>query len=807
MSPQNDRRSAALIQRAHEMFGRALALHQQGQVVAAQDIYRAILGLFPDHYDALHLLGVCALQQGQHQAGVDLIQKSLAYRPDNAQAQANLGNGLRQLGRHERALRCYEKAIRLRPDMLEAHLHRAQALIDLERPAEAVASLDGLLARNRDIAPAHILRGCALCTMERLAEGLAAFDAALALAPSAAEAYLHRGGALCDLRRAAEALASFDRALALRPDLAEGHAGRGRALLALKRVEEALAAYERATALKPADATMHNGLGIALLDAGRPGPASAAFRRAIALAPDLAEAHCNLGIALTRLLRFEAAAAACGEAIALRPRYREALLQRGNALLRAGRPDRALRDLEEARRIDPSEPFLPGQILHARMQVADWSGHEEMVAELLDAIRQGRPASSPFDLLAATDSLQLQRLAAEAFVAERYPATADVPLPAVPRSADVIRVGYVSSDFGNHPVTHLMLDVLQRHDRRRFEVHALSLVPAQAEPWQDKVRAAVTRFHDLSALGDQEAIRYVRDLGIDIAVDLNGHTLGARTRLFAARIAPVQVGYLGFIGTMGAGYIDYVVADETTIPAAHFGQFREKVIHLPHFQANCRHLDAAPAAPDRAASGLPDRGTVFCSFNNAYKVTPETFDAWMRIMAQVPGSVLWLYAGKAESSGTYRTRARKLGIDPQRIVFAGFVPLAEHLARHALADLFLDTFPYNGGTTASNALRMGLPVLTRMGESFASRMGASLLGAVGMPELAVASLQDYERMATGLGNAPERVAELKRRLAANLPSCPLFDADRATEALERAFAAIHARAAAKLAPDHIAIAG
>ena len=289
-------------------------------------------------------------------------------------------------------------------------------------------------------------------------------------------------------------------------------------------------------------------------------------------------------------------------------------------------------------------------------------------------------------------------------------------------------------------------------------------------------------------------------------MDLNGHTLGARTQLFAARIAPVQVNYLGFVGTMGAGYIDYVVGDATTIPPGHDAFFSEKVIRIPFYQANSRQLDVAAAPPSRAAAGLPAEGTVFCSFNNNFKITPAVFDSWMRILAGVPGSTLWLFAGKAEASGSYRSRARQMGIDPRRIVLAPFVPLPEHLARHALADLFLDTFPYNGGTTVSNALRMGLPVVTRMGESFASRMGASLLQAVGLPELAAADAQAYEATAIRLGTAPGDCAALKARLAAALPDSPLFDAAAVARTLEAGFAAAHARACAGLPPDHITVA-
>lgn len=804
MAPRTATPPPHLVQQAQQAFRQAVALHQQGRIAEAEDLYRAVIRLFPDQYDALHLLGVCALQRGEHQAGVDLIQKSLAHKADNPQALVNLGNGFRLLGRHDRALRAYEKAARLRPDEAEPQLLAAQALLELNRPAEALAAMDRLLARSGAIAPARTLRGCALCALGRFAEGLAALDAALALDPGSFDAHLHRGHALHDLGRGAEALAAYDRALGLRPDSAEAHAGRGKALLALKRTEEALAAQDRAIALDPRNAGAQNGRGLALLEAGLPAAAAEAFRTAIALAPGLPEPHCNLGIALIRMQRPEEAAAACGQALALRPRYLEALLQRGTALLMAGKPDKALRDMEEARRISPEETGLAGHILHARMQIADWRRHEEDAAALLEAIGRGLPVCHPFDLLGISDCGRAQLQAAESYVAARVPAVPAAPLPA-PRADGIIRVGYLSSDFRNHPVTHLLLDVLRHHDRNRFEVHALSLAPDSDDPWQAEVRAAA-RYHDLSRLGDAEAVRLARGLGLDIAVDLNGHTQGARTTLLAARLAPVQVNYLGFVGTMGAGYIDYVIGDEVTIPAAHAAFFREKAIRLPLYQPNAAHLAVAGKAPTRAEAGLPEDATVFCCFCTNYKITPAVFGSWMRILAAGPGSVLWIFAGRAAGSDTYRARARQAGIDPRRIVFAPFVPLAEHLARHALADLFLDTFPYNGGATVSNALRMGLPVVTRMGEAFASRMGASLLRAAGLPELATTSAQDYEAAAIALGAAPERLAALKQRLRESLPGSPLFDPARTASHLEQAFAIACDRARAGLPPEDITIA-
>ena len=621
--------------------------------------------------------------------------------------------------------------------------------------------------------------------------------------PELAEAWNHRGCALAALERMDEAIASFDRALALRPGFPEALSNRavamqasgGRAAGEGARLAEVLAVLDRVLAERPELAEVRSNRGSVLREMGRSAEAMAEYDRALAIAPDLAVAHANRGKALGALLRYDEALSSFDAAVALDPRATDALVNRGATLAVLKRHDEAARDFAQALAIDPGLPAVPGLLLHARANVCDWEGLDAATQRIVADVRSGKRSVAPLVLLAVTDSGQDQLACARTWVKETVPPSAP-PLWRGERYDHArIRLAYLSSDLDEHAVAYLMAGMFERHDRARFETIALSSGPDPRGGMRGRLKAAFEHFVDVRDKSDRDVAALIREREVDIVVDLNGHTQGSRTGALASRPAPVAVSYLGFPGTLGASYVDYVIADRFVIPETQEACYAEKVVCLPDtFQANDRGRVIAPRTPTRAEAGLPERGFVFCAFNNSYKITPAMFDIWMRLLAQCEGSVLWLVGGRDALVANLSREAARRGVDPARLVFAPRLPYAEHLARFRLADLFLDTLPFNGGTTASDALWAGLPVLTCAGEAMAARMAGSLLRAVGLPELVTTSLADYEALALALAREPSRIAALKATLARNRESYPLFDSERFTRQFEAACVAMLERA-------------
>jgi predicted O-linked N-acetylglucosamine transferase (SPINDLY family) len=644
--------------------------------------------------------------------------------------------------------------------------------------------------------------GAAECASGQFEDGLRTLDRAISLDPNQPLVHYNRGNALQYLNRFEAALAAFDRALALAPNYPDAWGSRGTALQMVGRLDEALASHDRAVALRPDFGLAHSNRGNVLWKSGRHKEALASYDRALGVWPNFVPAHVARGSVLQELGYAQEAIASFDLAIALDPACADAYCNRANARADLRQYEAALADYDKALSLQPGMFSVPGQAQHMRMQLCDWAQFDARIEALLAAQQKGGCPVLPLALHAMADALQGHLAAASAFTAGRFPATGRVfaRLPA----HDRIRVGYFSSDFKTHPVSQLMAGVLERHDRDRFEIHALALTSEPDDLLRLRVKDAVEHFVDLSGRSDPHAADLSRNLEIDIAVDLNGATTGGRIRLFADRAAPVQVGYLGYLGTMGAGYYDYLIADRVIIPEDMQAFYSEAIAYLPSFQAN----DAwAPveAGADRAAQGLPEKGFVFCSFNQNYKLTPEVFSSWMRILARVPDSVLWLYASNPVAVANLKAEAVRRGIDEARLIFAANVPLDQHMLRMKAADLFLDSHPYNAGATASNALRAGLPVLTRLGRSFPARMGASLLEAVGMPELIAATSDAYEGLAVELATRPERLAAVRRKLAESLPTCRLFDVEAFTRSLEAAYVAMYQRHRDGLPPEHIRV--
>jgi predicted O-linked N-acetylglucosamine transferase (SPINDLY family) len=730
--------------------------------------------------------------------------KALALKPGHPEALYNRGNALQELNRLDDSLTSYDKAITFKPDYADAFNNRGNALKKLNRLDEALASYDKAIAFKPDYADAFNNRGDALQELNRLDDALASYDKALALKPGFPEALYNRGNALQELNRLVDALTSYDKALALKPGYPEALYNRGNALQKLRRLDDSLTSYDKAIAFKPDYAKAYNNRGNALQELKRLDDALASFDKAITLEPDYAKAYNNRGNTLKELKRLDDALASFDKAIAIRPDGADAFNNRGYTLSELKRLDDALVSFDKAIALRPDYKFLRGTKLHTQMRICNWSDLDNQLKELEASVAEEQKVTHPFPLLGLTDRPDLQLKASRVYANEKYPAPGVLDKLKIRAADGKIRIGYYSADFHNHATSILMAELFEAHDAQKFELYGFSFGPDTQDEMRSRVTRGFNHFFDITKKSDREVAQMSRDIAIDIAVDLKGFTQNSRTQIFAERCAPVQINYLGYPGTLAASYFDYIVADKTLIPQESQQYYSEKIIYLPYsYQVNDSKRKISPKVFTRQELGLPESGFVFCCFNNNYKILPATFDVWMRLLKTVKASVLWLFQDNPTAAKNLRKEAEIRGIDPARLVFAPTMKLEEHLARHRVADLFIDTLPYNAHTTASDALWAGLPVLTQIGHSFAARVAASLLNAMDLPELITKTQEEYVSRAVYLANNPLRLAEIKKKLELNRETSPLFNGQLFARHIEAAYEEIHRRQLSGNQPEHI----
>lgn len=634
---------------------------------------------------------------------------------------------------------------------------------------------------------AHALHYLGLLHVQQgqLDSGIDLIQRSLQLDPNQFAALGNLAGALQEAGRLNEALAQLNAALALKDDLPQLWHNRGNMLLSLNQLDEAIASFQHALRLDPQLASAANHLAVALTLQGQFDAALGAADQAIAAAPHMADAHDTRGSALRRLGRPQEALASYEQALALQPQQLSYLANRCSVLEDLDRYEDAILALEQIRELDPHFKCIDGRLLHAQRRCLDWRHIRGLTDHVISQTLKGQLTDAPLNMLAISDQAPIQLACAQQAMADQPSAQRQTWAPRTLGPHDKIRIAYVSGDLREHAVSYLMAGVFEQHDRNQFEITAISLKPAQDSPMGHRVQAAFDSFLDVSHWSDAQIVDHMRKHGYDIAIDLMGLTFGARPGIWAQGIAPIQISYLGYPGTTGAPYMDYILADDIVIPPDQQAHYSEKVLYLPDcFQANDRQRALAGHTPSRAELGLPDEAFVFCCFNNLYKIGPDTFDSWCRILRHVPGSVLWLVDDQDIARRHAKQEAHVRGIDPARLIFAPRVAYAEHLSRMQQADLFLDTLPFNAGTTASDALWAGLPVLTQPGHAFAARMAASLLHSAGLPELICTDRSSYEALAIELAQHPAKLQALRQRLVDHRLQCPLFDTTRFTRNLE-----------------------
>jgi protein O-GlcNAc transferase len=681
-------------------------------------------------------------------------------------------------------------------------LQQAQAALMQGQHSQAAVLCRQVLSRDTRNAQARYFLGLAHAVGGEVDAAIEQWTQLLRFNPKDFAPLANLGAALAQLGRHAEAITRLRAALEIDGSQAQVHYNLGNSLLATDDIDSAITSFRSATTLNSRFPEARNNLGVAHRRAGRLVEAGAEFARAIAIDPGYSDARSNLdsavqalydlGITQHRAGQLDAAVSSYEQVLSLRSDISGAWRDRGAALESLQRLREALESYRKALELAPADVGASAGMLSCSVRVCDWS----RTAQSLQCLRQtptGLEAIHPFLALSVCDEAAEQLLIGRAHSrATASAVTAPVQLREQNRGSR-IRIAYVSSDLRDHAVAHLLVGVLEGHDRQHFEIHAISLRQEDRTSEVGKrLRQAVEHYHDFSAETAAAISERLRDLSIDIAVDLNGYTVGGRPEVFAYRCAPVQVSYLGYAGTTGAPYMDYLLADETVIPVGEESSYSEQILRLPHCYLPNDDRRAIGAPPSRAEAGLPEQGLVLCAFTNAYKITPAVFKIWMRLLRETPGSVLWLRAMGPEATANLQREAQARGVQAERLIFAPHVAgMAEHLGRQTLADLYLDTLPYNAHSTTCDALWAGVPVLTCTGRSFASRVAASALKAVGLPELITHTLEDYERTALELCRDPQRLRELRGKLAQQRLGSPLFDTNAYCRDLENAFRSMH----------------
>ena len=712
-----------------------------------------------------------AFENGNLESAGLILQNLLRIAPYTFDGLHLLAIVFASRGDHKGALEYYVKALKLSPNNASALSNYGSSLNALGKNLEALVVFNRALSINPEDSDIWYNTGNTLCDLGRHEEALNHYQESVRRNPGYYQAHNNYGKALFDLNRYEESLFHFDAALEINQDFLECLINKGEALRRQKRYQEALLCE----------------------------------RKVIVIKPDYAEVWSNIGNILRDLKRYDEAMAHYEKALSFKPDYAEAWLNKGVIFRDLKRYDEAVVHYEKALSLSSWIDWVYGDLLHIKMQMCSWSGFERSLEIVVNQVLKNQRILTPFIALALIDHPFIQKKSAEIYAQQEFPLNSELGVIPGRHKGEKIRVGYFSADFKDHAVSILTAELFELHDKNRFEIVAFSFGVDDNSLMRLRLSQAFSRFINVSDMSDLDIAKLSREMQVDIAVDLGGYTANSRSGIFAHQSAPIQISYIGYLGTMGAPYINYLIADKTIIPEGSQKFYSEMIAYLPSYQANDRKRAIADKQLTRRELGLPEKGFVFCCFNNNYKILPATFNGWMRILKAVEGSVLFLYAENNWAEHNLTKEAHAIGIDGSRIIFGQRLSKDEYLARYRTCDLFLDTFPYNAGTTASDALWAGLPVLTLMGESFPSRVAASLLNAINLPELITNSQEDYENLAIELAKNSLKLEEIKNKLANSRLIAPLFDTPLFTKNLEAAYIKMYETYYAGLPADNIYI--
>ena len=758
---------------AHNNMGNALK--EQGKLEAATKAYQCALNINPNYAEACNNMGNALKDHGNLNAAIEQYQLALNINPNYAEAHNNMGIALIEKGNLDGAIKAYKRALKIKPNYAEAYSNIGNILLQRGEVDTAIEKYQHALKINPNYAKAYNNMGNALLKKGKFDDAIEAFQYALKIQPNFVEAHNNMGNVFKNQGNLDAAVEVYMRALKINPDYAETHYNLGNLLHQQGEFEKAIESYQNTLKIKPNLSEAHNNMGNTFFKQRKFDEANEAYQQALNIKPDYAEAYNNMGNVLLEQGKLDAAIEAYQSTLNIKSDYAEAYNNIGNALLLQDKLAAAIEAFQHTLKIKPDYAVAEAQMLHQLSHICDWTQDDFLNVPLVRlGITTG--AVPPFTLLPSEDNGARQLLRSQIWATEHYK-QAPLPLPLKPKlRPERLKVGYFSADFHDHATMFLMAGLLRNHEANEFILFAYSYGRNKSAGSRDKAESDVDHFFDVADLSDQGVADLCRSHCLDIAIDLKGYTQHTRSGIFKFRLAPVQINYLGYPGSMGASFIDYIIADPTVIPRSQRDHYSEKVIYLPYsYQPNdnMREISAKPTT--REDFGLPEGAFVFCCFNQNYKISSREFDIWMRLLSKVEGSVLWLFKSNKWAEENLRREAEARGLDPARLIFADRLVQGEHLARHKHADLFLDTFNVNAHTTASDALWAGLPMVTKQGEQFAARVAASLLNAVGLSELVTMTEADYEALILDLATDPNKLKTIKDRLASNHLTEPLFD--------------------------------
>jgi protein O-GlcNAc transferase len=779
------------------LLEKGLFFHQQGDLQNAAQHYRQILAVSPLNADALHLLGVLSNQKQDNRAAIEYITRALQIIPDHPIYYNNLGNAFRDGGCCQQAVGCYQKALQIKPDLVEAQINLGIAYHQLADFKQAAAAYQKAILLKPDSAEAHYNLGNTFKAQGLFDEAIFCYQQATALNPMLVEAFYNQATILQQKAHPEEAVACLKRCISARPDWAEAHCNLGNVFMQLDLIDDAIVHYQQAIRIKPTLDEAHNNLGNALKSQGKYDQAVACYRKALHIHPVNAEVHSNLGVTYMEANRMAEATRCFQKATRLNPQFAEAHNFMGLTLAEQGRRNEAIDCFKKAIDIKPNFAEALSHLIHQSQHICDWHAlkiHSAKLDALQSQTEEGSAfcAEPPFIGMARHADIDRHLKNAKAWSRKIVQPLHKAQLCDVFESRrqpkQRLNIGYLSGDFHDHATAHLMRGVFGCHDRKKFTVTCYSYGPDDRSFYRNQIVEQSDQFFDIRDLSHVDAARQIQADKIDILVDLKGHTQGARLQILACRPALIQVHYLGYPGTIGAEFTDYLITDKIVTPPEHASFYSEKLVFLPYsYQVNDHQQQIARCKWPKEELGLPLNSFVFSSFNLSYKIDPLMFDCWMHILNQVPRSVLWLLDGDKTATENLKKQAGARGIDPCRLVFAEKLPKHRHLARLRLADLALDTRIVNGHTTTSDSLWAGVPVITLLGDHFASRVSASLLNAIGLTDMIVDHLAAYKRLAVRLASHPAELDEVKARLAQNRLTTPLFDTIGFVAHLEAAY--------------------
>jgi len=790
-------------------FQKGVLFFSKGQLSQARHAFEEILKFNSRHLDSYMFLGVIACQSKLWDRALSLFNKAIEINPSIDTLHNNRGNVLQELNLLEEALESYDKAILLRQTDELTYYNRGLVLQKLKKYEDALINFNKAIELNENYTKAYCDRGNVFQELRQFRDAILSYNAAIRLKTDYAEAYYNRGNALVEfavdkqIDMYDDELSSFDglQSIFLFKKLTWNDCLSG--LKTVSILEEALASYDKSIELNHNNAQYYLARGVLLDRLRRREQALIDLNKGIELHPNNEKIFWVRGNILSNLSQYEDAILSYNQAIDLNQNYAEAYFARGHSLRFLLEIEAASQSFELAFKIKPTLDYLLGARQYLKMLMCDWSQYEVINSDIFKKLQNEEKVLPPFEGLFLIDNLNLQLKIAKIWTSDQSPSNPTLgKIAKLPRK-EKIRIGYFSADFREHAVSYLTAELFEMHDKTRFETFGFYFGPPTTDQMHKRVSVAFNQFIDVRFRTAEEIARLCRDLEIDIAIDLTGNTANNRVDIFACRAAPIQLTYLGFLGTSGSDYFDYLIADKSIIPEESTKYYSEKIIYLPSYQVNDSKREISEKIFTKHDLNLPENSFVYCCFNSSYKINPDVFSSWMHILSKVDSSVLLIYAENAWVINNLRSEATKRGISSERLIFGQKMNRGEYLARYKSADLFLDTFPYNAGTTASDALWAGLPVLTRMGESFASRVASSLLNAIELPELITKSAIEYESLAIELANNPNKLKELKVKLARNRMSTQLFDTQRFTSNIETAYSLIYERYQQDLPPDHI----